>query len=159
MKKELFISLVGVFIILAIISYYIYQYKNSQKSIINRKKNLISSSISKAKNTNLTLTKEEVAKHNSPNDCWFIINDAVYQITEYLILHPGGTQGISLFCGKDATQGYLTKNGKGGHSSKADQDLFLLKLGNLNQSINLQTSSEMIKNNINQIINSPKRRK
>ena len=49
-------------------------------------------------------TKEEVAKHTGPNDCWVIINGNVYDMTEFLPDHPGGVKAPSLLSGGDATE-------------------------------------------------------
>ena len=34
-------------------------------------------------------TKEEVLEHNTINDCCIIIKNKVYNITNYLTIHPG----------------------------------------------------------------------
>ena len=74
-------------------------------------------------------TQTEVAKHNQPSDCWLIINNRVYDVTNYLGMHPGGPDIIAQYCGADATQAFLTKGGRGSHSSRAVQILETLFLG------------------------------
>jgi len=49
-------------------------------------------------------TKEEVAKHNTKEDCWVIVNGDVLNVTEFLPDHPGGELAILTFAGKDATE-------------------------------------------------------
>lgn len=65
----------------------------------------------------------EVAKHNTANDCWIIINKNVYDIGRYLDLHPGGADVIVPYCGKDGTQAFETQGGRGRHNSQAQQEL------------------------------------
>jgi cytochrome b involved in lipid metabolism len=50
------------------------------------------------------LTLDEVAKHKTQNDCWMVIEDCVYNLTDYLKQHPGGAQKLMMGAGKDATQ-------------------------------------------------------
>ena len=56
---------------------------------------------------NVSLTLEEVARHNSPDDCWIVVGGEVYDITQYLPLHPAGASIVVPFCGKDATDVFL----------------------------------------------------
>jgi len=49
-------------------------------------------------------TKEEVAKHNSSDDCWLIVDDKVYDVTSFVESHPGG-DAIFSKAGKDNTIG------------------------------------------------------
>ncbi len=47
---------------------------------------------------------EEVAFHNNENDAWIIINDDVYDITDFLDEHPGGKMILMSVLGEDATE-------------------------------------------------------
>lgn len=53
-----------------------------------------------------TYTQEEISKHNKDNDCWIIIKNEVYNVTNFLDEHPGGKKAIMLYGGKDATEEY-----------------------------------------------------
>ncbi|CAK3826447.1 probable L-lactate dehydrogenase (cytochrome) [Lecanosticta acicola] len=52
------------------------------------------------------LSGEEIAKHNSREDCWVIIHGKAYDVTEFLPEHPGGPKVILKYAGKDATEEY-----------------------------------------------------
>lgn len=49
-------------------------------------------------------TPEEVARHTKKGDCWVVLNNQVYDVTEFLPDHPGGKNAILLYGGKDATK-------------------------------------------------------
>jgi len=50
------------------------------------------------------LTLAEVAKHNTEQDCWVVVNNEVLDVTSFLPDHPGGVLAIVTFAGKDATE-------------------------------------------------------
>ena len=49
-------------------------------------------------------TKEEVAQHTTDKDCWVILENEVYDVTDFLEDHPGGKKAIMLYAGKDASK-------------------------------------------------------
>ncbi|CAD7069203.1 unnamed protein product [Tilletia caries] len=53
-----------------------------------------------------TLHYDEVAKHNSNDDCWVIVHGEVWDVTDFLPDHPGGSKIILKYAGKDATEEY-----------------------------------------------------
>ena len=46
---------------------------------------------------------KEVSKHNSISDCWIILYDIVYNITDFINEHPGGSKILLDIAGKDGT--------------------------------------------------------
>lgn len=70
-------------------------------------------------------TAEDVARHDTDSDCWFIHNGAVYDVTKYLQEHPGGSQVIVEVAGQDATAEFDDV----GHSDSAIDELFELCIG------------------------------
>ena len=37
-------------------------------------------------------TWEEVGKHIIPSDCWVVVGGEVYNVTDFLVEHPGGDE-------------------------------------------------------------------
>ena len=52
-----------------------------------------------------TYTKEEVAKHCKEDDAWIVVDGKVYDVTEFVPLHPGG-DSILNHVGGDSTEGF-----------------------------------------------------
>jgi len=83
---------------------------------------------------------EEVADHNSRDDCWTIISGGVYDITSYISGRPGGDE-ILRACGQDATTFFTQRQDRSGnvvgsgepHSSSAASQLESLKIGTVSQ--------------------------
>ncbi|KAF9532062.1 FMN-dependent dehydrogenase-domain-containing protein [Crepidotus variabilis] len=51
-------------------------------------------------------TLAEVSQHKSSSSCWVIIQNKVYDVTEFLPEHPGGAEIILKYGGRDATGVY-----------------------------------------------------
>lgn len=58
--------------------------------------------------TGTTYTRDDVKTHNNAEDCWLIVDEKVFNVTEAASLHP------ALFnCGEDATANYHKNHGQG----------------------------------------------
>jgi uncharacterized membrane protein len=73
-----------------------------------------------------TITAAEVSEHATPDDCWTIIDGAVYDMTPFLNRHPGGSGAIAKLCGGDGTAGF---RGQHGGASAPNSQLESLKIG------------------------------
>jgi len=78
-----------------------------------------------------TLTKlysmKEAALHNTPEDCWVVVDGKIYDVTKYLEDHPGGADVLLEATGKDAKEEF----DDAGHSKSAIelmQDYFIGEL-------------------------------
>lgn len=60
-------------------------------------------------------TLSEVQAHCSLDDCWMVIFDKVYNITEFVNEHPGGDFILLEYAGRDATHPFLSSR----HGSSA----------------------------------------
>lgn len=72
----------------------------SSTSLTDTRRSLSEGSLRRKKTDRIST--EEVARHNTREDCWIIVKDKVYDVTEFSEIHPGGsiilTQG-----GRNAT--------------------------------------------------------
>ena len=57
-----------------------------------------------------TVTMNEVATHNTPQDCWSVVDGKVYDLTQWIDKHPGGSVIIKALCGNDGTTGFNTQH-------------------------------------------------
>jgi Cytochrome b5-like Heme/Steroid binding domain len=69
------------------------------------------------------LSREEVARHNRPEDCWLLIRGKAYDVTRYIASHPAPPEVITDYCGKESTQAFETKARGRSHSPYAWQQL------------------------------------
>ncbi|KAJ5708631.1 hypothetical protein N7488_008432 [Penicillium malachiteum] len=52
------------------------------------------------------LSTKEVSGHQLPEDCWIVVDKQVWDVTDFLDEHPGGSAVIMKYAGRDATQAY-----------------------------------------------------
>ena len=72
------------------------------------------------------ISMAEVNKHNKEEDVWIVVNNKVYDCTEYLDLHPGGADSILINAGEDSTEDFVAI-----HSTKATKMLDKFYIGDL----------------------------
>ena len=75
------------------------------------------------------ITPRELRRHASADDCWIVIDGAVYDVTAYIPLHPASPGLIASWCGKDATQAFATKGDGQPHSATAQAMLNTYLIG------------------------------
>ncbi|MEY2797739.1 MAG: hypothetical protein RIS22_5 [Actinomycetota bacterium] len=75
-----------------------------------------------------TITMNDVATHNTPQDCWSVVDGKVYDLTQWIDKHPGGSVIIKSLCGKDGTSGF---NSEHGGKEKPEEQLAQFQIGSL----------------------------
>lgn len=70
-------------------------------------------------------TLAEVSKHCKEGDYWFVIDNRVYNVTEFIGAHPGGREPLTHNAGLDATDAFAEV----GHSAGAKNKLKGLQIG------------------------------
>ena len=79
--------------------------------------------------TSKNIAIDEVGKHAVSGDCWLAIEGNVYDVSSFIPKHPG-ENAILQGCGKDATEMFNSRPGKGtSHSEKARGLLEDLQIG------------------------------
>jgi cytochrome b involved in lipid metabolism len=59
-------------------------------------------------------TRAEVAAKNSNSACWTIVGNKVYDLTQWISRHPGGSSSIASLCGIDGTSRFRGQHGSSG---------------------------------------------
>ncbi|KAI7907166.1 cytochrome b5 [Cokeromyces recurvatus] len=72
---------------------------------------------------------DDVSKHNTRQSLWLAIHDKVYDITEFILEHPGGEEVLFDEAGKDATEAFEDI----GHSDEAHDMLEKYLIGTLDE--------------------------
>ncbi|GKF43517.1 delta(8)-fatty-acid desaturase-like protein [Tanacetum coccineum] len=53
------------------------------------------------------ITSEELQKHNKASDLWILIQGKVYDVTEWVKIHPGGDIPLMNLAGQDVTDAFI----------------------------------------------------
>ena len=76
----------------------------------------------------VSYTMSQVAQNNKSTSCWSAIDGSVYNLTNWIGSHPGGSSAITSLCGVDGTASF---RGKHGNQSNPAQRLAGYLLGPL----------------------------
>ncbi len=77
-----------------------------------------------------TYSMFDVSAHNSASSCWTAIAGGVYDLTDWIGQHPGGSQAILSLCGIDGTAAFDAQHGG---QKQPENELASLKIGTLVQ--------------------------
>lgn len=70
----------------------------------------------------------DVAAHDSPEDCWSVVSNNVYDLTAWISQHPGGAGNIERTCGIDATDDFI---GEHDGQRQPERELANFRIGEL----------------------------
>lgn len=70
----------------------------------------------------------EVTAHNTKSSCWTAINGEVYDVTSWIVKHPGGSSAIISLCGIDGSSAF---DGQHGGQRRQASELANFKIGSL----------------------------
>ncbi|KAK3715186.1 hypothetical protein LTR37_007396 [Vermiconidia calcicola] len=96
------------------------------------------------------ITTEDIKAHNSASDCWVVIDDQVWDVTNFAPEHPGGASFLLKYAGRDATEGYSEYHSPGVVKDSLSLDCFK---GNLDRStIDAEWKQKPVGNNNTQAV-------
>lgn len=64
------------------------------------------------------INRHEVLLHNTPEDCWVILFNKVYDLSEFISSHPGGSHIFITRAGEDCSSYFLARHGYNQHHLK-----------------------------------------
>ncbi|GAA1167961.1 hypothetical protein GCM10009673_26400 [Nesterenkonia sandarakina] len=74
------------------------------------------------------ISMAEVESNDSPDSCWAVLDETVYDLTTWIEEHPGGEARIEQLCGTDATEDFGAQHGG---DSAPESQLAELEIGEL----------------------------
>lgn len=73
-------------------------------------------------------TMADVQEHNYRQSCWAVVEGGVYDLTNWILQHPGGQQRILNLCGTDATTAFEAQHGT---EAQPNNQLHSMRIGTL----------------------------
>ena len=73
-------------------------------------------------------TLAQVSERNSAAECWVVIDGGVYDLTQWIRSHPGGSGAILNLCGKDGTSSFTSQHGGQARPSSTLDSYYLAPL-------------------------------
>jgi hypothetical protein len=70
----------------------------------------------------------EVEVNNTPESCWTVVDDTVYDLTVFIARHPAGSGAITDMCGTDASDSF---NGAHDGQGEPEEWLAVFRIGTL----------------------------
>lgn len=121
-KNILIVIVVSVVILAAILLIFTKQDKTETSDTASSNSILTANTVNqntKAEDDTVKYSLFDVEMHSSADDCWIILHGKVYEVTDYISFHPGGSS-ILTGCGHDAADLFEDRpNGSGSHSDRA----------------------------------------
>lgn len=77
------------------------------------------------------VSAEELARHGTAGDCWLAVEGGVYDVTSYVPSHPAPPRVLTDWCGREATEAFLTKGAGRPHGEEARALLETFRVGSL----------------------------
>ena len=102
-----------------------------------------------------TFTMDEVRQHNKLNDAWIVVSGKVYNITDLLSWHPGGSGILKEYIGGDATRQFMSIR----HSMMAKAEQANLCIGEVKDYENVIEQQKQEDEKKIQELNKPRQRK
>lgn len=97
---------IAVFIIVLVGGLLIWRAGDLQAPVVNEEETTQEEQNTTEEETNETtggfapmISEEELAMHNSADDCWISYEGSVFDVTDWLTKHPGGSAAIAQYCG------------------------------------------------------------
>jgi len=73
-------------------------------------------------------TLAQVSERNSAAECWVAIDGGVYDLTQWIRSHPGGSGAILNLCGKDGSASFTSQHGSQARPSSTLDGYYLAPL-------------------------------